>query len=74
MSQEVLSEEVRAELKKALLSGDMLRAEQILRHHPEAFTQLQRSEIMEVINRARFGVTDPEVYGKIIELSKRLSS
>lgn len=70
----VSSEEVKDELKKALLSGDTVKAERILMHHPEAFTQLQKSEIMEVINRAKFGVTDPDVFGKVAELARKLSS
>lgn len=70
----VSSEEVKSELKRALITGDMFKAEQLVRNHPEAFTQLQRTEIMEVINRARFGVTDPETYGKIAELARKLSS
>lgn len=68
------TEEIKSELKRVLLMGDFVRAEQILRSHPEAFTQTQISEIMDVINRARFGVTDPEIHGRIIELAKKLSS
>lgn len=75
MSMTTLSpEDVKAELKRALIFGDTFKVEQILKQHGDVFTQTQKAEIMDVMNKMRFGVTDPEVYGKVMEIARKLSA
>lgn len=66
------TEEARSELKRALLVGDLRRAEDILRHHPEAFTQTEQARLAQLIERARFGTTTPVQDPELMATAARL--
>ena len=51
--------DVSSELKRALILGDLHRAEKILMNNPEVLPQTQRMLLLEQIRRAEFGTTSP---------------
>lgn len=57
--EEVSADEVRGQIKKALLIGDMHTAEKLLMSNPEVFGQMERMQLMEQIQRAQFGTMNP---------------
>ncbi|MEM1679507.1 MAG: hypothetical protein QXD20_09800 [Ignisphaera sp.] len=69
-----VEEEVRSEVKRALVLGDIFKAEKLAFQHPEAFTQLERTQLLELAQRARTFVNDPEIQARIVEIARSLSS
>lgn len=68
-----IEEDAVSAIKRALLLGDFDKAEKLLAQSQGVLSQSQISEIHELIQKSRFGVTDPEVYARVYEIARRLS-
>ena len=74
MSEQMSAEEIRSELKKALIIGDIHSAEKLLMQarSVEAFSPMEQVRIQQAIEQAKFGVTNPmqnpELYALAVKL------
>jgi len=68
MSEQTTSEEIKSELKRALLIGDLHTAEKLLQEGKRSgvFTEVEFTQIKQAIEKSKFGLTspmqDPELY------------
>ena len=53
--------DVKSEVKKAIIMGDMHKAEKLIMTNPEAFSQMERIQLLEQIKKTQFGTTNPEL-------------
>jgi len=61
VSEQLSPEEIRSELKKALIIGDTHTAEKLLLQgkSAEAFTPMEQIRIQQAIEQVKFGITNP---------------
>lgn len=72
MSDTETTEEIRSILKKSLIVGDLHTVENILRHHPEAFTQTEMARLMRLVERVKFGTTTPVQDPELMVIASKL--
>jgi len=74
MSEQITAEEIKSELKKALLTGNVHAAEKLLEEGKKvgAFTEVEFMQLKQAVEKTKFGVTspvqDPELYAVLAKM------
>jgi len=74
MSEQISGEEIKSELKKALMIGNIHGAEKLLQEGKQAgvFTEVEFTQLKQAIEKTKFGVAnpvqDPELYAIIAKM------
>lgn len=74
MSEQLSAEEIRSEIKRSLLIGDIHSVERLLSQAKavEAFSPMEQIRIQQAIEQAKFGVLNPTQNPEIYALAVKL--
>jgi len=74
MSEQISADEIKSELKKSLLMGNIHSAEKLLQEGKQAgiFTEVEFTQLKQAIEKTKFGVAnpvqDPELYALLAKM------